>query len=534
MLNQFPPPTAFGLPAKFTSWRKEQLQAIERSSQTDKRFVCHALPTGSGKSLVGVALGKMTGRRIAYLTSTKGLQRQLEGDFGGAGELVDIRGQGNYRCVLLREEGHTGACDHGPCRAGFGCEYRTDGGCPYYDAVARARNAAAVVTNYKYWVMLHRATNKKGEDMFPLGRFDMLVLDEVHDAPDELSEALSFSISRQDTEGLLGLSAPWSSDHLVPWKEWSVPALLRTESQIEDVAGILRLNPQSPARRQFKLLKDLERKLTDLADCRGEWIADQTKPGNLITFSPVWPAYYSRRLFLDIPNILALSATVRPKTARLLGIPAAEMDFHEYDSSFPARLRPVIHVPTVRMNHKIDEYGLRTWLDRIDQIIRGRLDRKGIIHTVSYDRRNLVMTHSDHARIMLSHDPSNTAAVIEHFKNIAPPAVLVSPSVSTGFDFPDDLCRYQIIGKLAFIDTRGKLSEARCTSDPEYSPYIAMQQLIQACGRGMRSATDFCESIIIDDNITWFMKKFKNFAPRWFLQSMRSEITVPEPPKLCA
>jgi ATP-dependent DNA helicase DinG len=531
-MSEYPPPTAFGLPAKFTSWRKEQLQAIERSAQSSKRFVCHALPTGSGKSLVGVALGKMLGRRIAYLTSTKGLQRQLEGDFGESG-LVDIRGQGNYRCALLRDDGHTGACDHGPCHAGFGCEYR-DGGCYYYEAVGRARSAEMVVTNYKYWVMLHRATNKKGEDTFPLGKFDMLILDEVHDAPDELSEALTFSISRQDAEGLLGMSAPWSSDHLVPWKEWAGSALLRVADQVEEVSTVLKQNPHSPARHQFKQLKDLERKLADLSSCRGEWIADQIKPSHLITFSPVWPAQYARRLFLDIPNVLALSATVRPKTARLLGIPVAEMDFFDYDSSFPVHLRPVIHVPTVRMNHKIDEYGLRTWLNRVDQIIRGRLDRKGIVHTVSYERRNLIMTHSDYLKIMLSHDPSNTSAVIEKFKAMPSPAVLVSPSVSTGFDFPDDLCRYQIIGKLAFIDTRNKLAEARCTSDPDYSPYIAMQQLVQACGRGMRSATDFCESLIIDDNIVWFIKKYKNFAPPWFLKSMGSSLTVPDPPKLFA
>ncbi len=51
----YPPPTAFGLPEKFQSCSPEQLQAIERSSRAGHRFVCHSLPTGSGKSLVGMA-----------------------------------------------------------------------------------------------------------------------------------------------------------------------------------------------------------------------------------------------------------------------------------------------------------------------------------------------------------------------------------------------------------------------------------------------------------------------------------------------
>jgi len=524
----YPPPTAFGLPEKFASWRQEQIQAIERSSRSTRRFVCHALPTGSGKSLVGIGLAKMAGLRVAYLTSTKGLQRQLERDFGVSG-LVDIRGQNNYPCALLMDEGHTGRCDFGPCHAGFQCD-KYKGGCAYYDAVREASSADMVVTNYQYWVRAHRNYPAKES---PLGAFDMLILDEVHDAPDELSEALSFTIHRQDTEGLLGAAAPWhEKDDIKVWQVWAREVAPKAAFELKKLADMLKSDPHSPARRQYKLMADLDRKLASLRSCLGAWVVDQTKPHNEVKFSPVWPSYYSERLFVGIPHILLLSATVRPKTAHLLGVGDEDMDFHEYDSSFPVSLRPVVHVPTVRMNHKTDDYGLRLWLSRIDQIIGARLDRKGIIHTVSYDRRSFVMTHSEHLAIMMSHGTDNTTYTIEQFKRAKPPKVLVSPSVSTGFDFPEDFCRYQIIGKLGFIDTRNKLSKARCDSDPDYSPYIAMQQLIQACGRGVRSITDWCESIIIDDNIGWFLKRHKQFAPRWFLQAYKSLQTLPEPPDL--
>ena len=59
-----------------------------------------------------------------------------------------------------------------------------------------------------------------------------------------------------------------------------------------------------------------------------------------------------------------------------------------------------------------------------------------------------------------------------------------------------------------------------------------MQQLVQACGRGVRSVTDWCESIIIDDNIRWFLKRYRRFAPRWFLQAYKSIATLPDPPDL--
>jgi Rad3-related DNA helicase len=329
------------------------------------------------------------------------------------------------------------------------------------------------------------------------------------------------------------VAAPWNEkDAIREWQVWAREVAPQANVRMKEIAETLKADPHAPERRQFKLLADLDRKLCSLRSCLGSWIVDQTLPHNEVKFSPVWPAHYAERLFVGIPTVLMLSATVRPKTAHLLGVSDADMDFHEYDSSFPLSLRPVYHVPTVRMNHRTDDYGLRLWLSRIDQIIGARLDRKGIIHTVSYDRRSFVMTHSEHIDVMMSHSSENTTYTIEQFKRAQAPKVLVSPSVSTGFDFPEDFCRYQIIGKLGFIDTRNKLSAARCESDPDYSPYIAMQQLIQACGRGVRSVTDWCESIIIDDNIGWFLKKYKRFAPRWFLQAYKALPTLPDPPDL--
>lgn len=526
----YPAPYEFGLPEKFREWRPEQLQAIERIAVCPHRFTCHALPTGSGKSLAAMGAATILGARVAYLTSTKGLQKQLRDDFSETG-LVDIRGQGNYRCRLLADDDYTGACDHGPCHAGFACEYRMRG-CDYYDSVIAANRARSIITNYRYWVMTHRAslTAKAEPDEHPLGKFDMLILDECHNAPDELGDALSFEISKLDTESILSSAAPWGSEEVFKWKQWSTAMIDRLERRMFEVGERLKLNPYTAERRYYKQMKDLDRKLKELNSLRGDWVVDIDK--GKAKFSPVWPADYAEDLFQHIPKVILLSATVRPKTADLIGVARDQMSFFEYESSFPLESRRVTHIPTVRMNHRTTEDELRTWLRRIDQIIGGRLDRKGIVHTVSYDRRNRIMSTSDYSQHMISHDTNNATFMVEKFKNARPPAILISPSVSTGYDFPMDLCRYQIIGKLAFIDTRNKIAKARCDADPEYSPYIAMQELVQACGRGSRSADDFCETMVIDDNVSWFLKKYKAFAPKWFLDSFKKAVTVPEPPRL--
>ncbi len=180
-----------------------------------------------------------------------------------------------------------------------------------------------------------------------------------------------------------------------------------------------------------------------------------------------------------------------------------------------------------------DKAKMKVWMMRIDQILRTRRDRKGIIHTVSYDRRNLVLSQSKYADSMITHQRKNTVQIVEKFKNAAPPCYLVSPSMTTGWDFPYDECEFQIIGKLAFPDLSNPLVKARKKADPEYVPYVCMQQLVQAVGRGDRAIDDRCETLCVDDVLPGFMAKNSAFAPDYFNEAYVSRATIPPPaPKI--
>jgi Rad3-related DNA helicase len=103
--------------------------------------------------------------------------------------------------------------------------------------------------------------------------------------------------------------------------------------------------------------------------------------------------------------------------------------------------------------------------------------------------------------------------------------------MATGWDFPDDECRWQIIIKLPFPDTRGEIIKARSKQDPDFTSYMAMQQLIQAVGRGVRSKTDWCETFIVDNNITWFIDRYKHLSVDWFRGAYKTKPTIPQPIK---
>jgi Rad3-related DNA helicase len=105
---------------------------------------------------------------------------------------------------------------------------------------------------------------------------------------------------------------------------------------------------------------------------------------------------------------------------------------------------------------------------------------------------------------------------------------LVSPTVTTGWDFPG--LDYIIVGKIPYPDTKDLVLQSRHVEDKDWSAYLAMDTLVQECGRGTRSSTDKCEILILDDSWLWWWPAYRKFAPKWFQERVKGSLTcVPEP-----
>jgi Rad3-related DNA helicase len=549
-------PRDLGLPAKFARFWNGQEDLITRlaCNESGCRFSLLSAPTGSGKSVIYMATAAMAGTRTLVLTSTKGLQAQLNRDFSSMG-LVDVRGANNYTCLAtekggeLTDYGNPGTtCDEGPCRAGVRCSMKPTTmspdveGCLYYDAVRRARESQLVVTNYAYWM-----TNNAHADPEALGSFDLLVLDEAHVAPDELASFCAVELGREELK-TLDLRLPAVEESVNSWILWAEEALKiaraardRARNELGNVASDRR-----KAVKMVKRLTDLVFRLGRLAGAHSwrrsdpgrpdvaipgmstDWVAEYTPMGAL--FSPVWAhAYAEEFLTVGTPRVLLVSAVLQEATARYLGIDPATFEFIEVGSTFDPARRPLIYVPTTAVSYGMTEGQIRIWINRVDSIVGRRLDRKGIIHTRSYDRAKLILERSKYRHLMLSHTTRTTRDVVARFMSAAAPCILVSPSVEEGYDFPGDLVRYQILAKVPFVDPRNPLMKARAKSDKNYLDYLAALSVIQQVGRGMRSADDMCESIIIDDHWAWWRKKAKGLFPRWFRAAWCESQQVPEP-----
>lgn len=536
-----PSPIDLGFPDKFRDWYPEQIEAIDRCLFNDKRFTAEAVPTGAGKSLIGVTAAFLHPqvKRALYLTSTKGLQDQAAGDFVAMG-LVDVRGARNYQCDAVQIGGHldhyrrgrwTLQCDEGPCRAGVRCDLapvRTEPhrrpSCQYYGALFDARRAQVVLTNYA----MYFAQTEYGQG---LGDFDLLILDEAHDAEKELESALTIELSAEMVKRI-GATLVQSLD-LDQWRAWAE----HHGKKLGQVVEAREAFPPQDAEgvKDLQHLKRLHGLLVRLAAIEPlEWVLDFD--GMRARIAPLKVSTYAEStLFRNIPHVLLLSATMTRKTTQLLGINPDQLMFWECPSRFALARRPIMSIetmPEVRVGYTMTTDDKHAWVNRIDHLIEPRraLGYKGLIHTVSYARMKELLAWSEHRDIMITHDSANTRETVQQFKRATGPCILVSPSIVTGYDFPDDECRFNIIGKVPQMQVKDPIMQARKAADEEYPLYMAMQKLVQAAGRGMRGPNDWCETFIVDDHFyQWFMRRAKKHAPKWFMAAIEHYEQYPEP-----
>jgi len=469
-----------------------------------------------------VAAARLFGGKTIILTSTKGLQSQLMRDFESVG-MVDVRGKNAYKCPASNNQL---TCDEAECSVGIPCIMQRTANCPYYAAIIRAQKADLVVTNYSFWFF----SSAYGES---IGMPQLLVCDEGHDAPEAVAGFLTVELNRSDPALLPILPQDPDKYTIVQWAKWAGHYFTQTTRDIEELMIEIRRTPERQLFRKLGKLKRLAAKLHDLAGMDAtNWVCDVQS--TTISFAPIRVSDQCQSiLFKGAKHVILTSASICAKTGEMLGLEPDDYLVNEYPHTFPLETRLVVHVQGARMNAKTSQAELRDWLKTIDRIIEGRLDRKGIIHTTAYHRRNFVRDHSQYAHLMMSHETKDVVQMVNRFKTANPPKIFVSPAVTTGWDFPYEECEYQIIGKVPYPDSRNKITKARMDADEDYAPYVAMQQLVQTCGRGNRAEDDQCENFIIDDNITWFAKYNRKFAPKWFLESLTSRIfPPPAPPKL--
>lgn len=523
-------PRAIGLPEKFTRLYPQQEDCILAALASPKRFVGIFAPTASGKTAIYHSIHLLSGGRAQINVHTKYLQEQITNDFPGT---YSIMGHRNYCPITISDAD----AEDGVCPLGKRCLYRPE--------VERAADSDIIVTNYAHDITIKRSFNpdRLSGDGSGSAR-SLLILDEAHGIHNEICQRMAVVLTYARIQRLIGLRFPHST-HLSDWLEWSRSAVAKCEESISELEyeqshGGYGNSLSSEIRKLTRLSINLRTVLDN-----HETIPYVVKPKDDGTGTQLIPVlakpFAEDVLFRGTPKIILTSASIDKLDMFDLGIDANDLEYIEMPSVIPVDRRRVYFTPTsppTSLKYPTPPGVIRLHARLVDEIVSARLDRRGLIHTQSYDLNNSILGEMSTRDIVITHTAKESRTAVERFRITPPPTVLASPAVGEGYDFPYDLCAYGIILKLPWPNTHGnpELAE-RCRIDKSYRNRFVVQRMEQMIGRIVRTPTDIGEVFILDEQWGWFTNPANAHLHRYVREalvdcSVGRNRAIPSPPKL--
>ncbi|MES3518382.1 MAG: ATP-dependent DNA helicase [Natronomonas sp.] len=528
LFEEFPAPSYRGT-------QEQALESIKSAFADGNRVVLVRAPTGSGKSLLaravagcarrsGVAPAKPDG---AYYTTPQ--VSQLD-DVAGDPLLSDlsvIRGKHNYNCILSGET--TTPVTQAPCarERSFDCPQKHR--CPYFADRGTAAEAPIAAMTLAYF--MHTA------DTDAFGQRDIVVVDEAHGLAEWAETYATVELSPTTVPVWDAVETP-NVEELSDAVEFAETILTVAERRREELQGRVELTRSEVTERDQ--IDDLRRDagwfLDDAKDAGSPttWVADQADDGS-VTVKPMRPArYLDHTVWNRGRHFLLLSATILDKTAfcRSVGLDPASVALVDVPHTFPVENRPLYDVTCGKMTYDRREETLPE-LARTAVRLMQRHDEKGLIHAHSYDIASRLTDRLADFGVgerIRSHGRENRDAALSDWKRSDGSDVFVSVKMEEALDLDGDLCRWQLLCKAPYPNTRDS-RVARRLEEGQWNWYYrnTLQTVIQACGRIVRSPDDHGATYLADSSLLDLFERARGDLPSWFADSV-DRMTSPELP----
>lgn len=523
------------MPDWVTDFRDNQWEVIEAVNEAFNSVdvVMLQAPTGTGKSLIGESVRRLTGGTSLYACSTKALQDQFLGDFPYA---KVIKGRSNYltESGMLDQFGNTAPAhfryssitcadctfttEESGCRW---CSTRTL--CPYVVARSTAEHAELAVLNTSY---LFTVAGKVGNSPF-LNR-DLAIMDEADMLESELLGHIEVEISNRRM-AKMGLEPPKYKTKEESWSEWvtndAIPATRRYLKSLP--------NPHDPTTdadsiREHGSISELLGRLNVLGSELGSggWVYDGYDKGDCV-FRPIRVGKYGGRLLWPhAKKFLLMSATILSADlmADELGL-TGSYELIDVPSTFPVENRRINVVPIADMAFKNRDTAWPEMVRGVQGVLGKHPDERILVHTVSYELARYLydaLCADNGTRNVLTYSDSRSKSeTLDRYKS-APNSVLIAASMDRGIDLPDDLCRVQVVAKIPFPNTKDKRINARMYSQGGQGWYRlqTIRTLIQMTGRGVRSKDDYATTYILDSQFINNLLKSEHLFPTWWKDAL--------------
>lgn len=516
--------------------RPHQTYAIDKAMEAfqTKDVVAIQGPTGSGKSLIGMEIA-MRFASSYYLVPLKALQDQIAEDF--AEKVHVFKGKANYTCAIDKNI-PPASVDKAHCQGWEGGwqrkKCRDDKVCGYYEAQSKAAGPGVALMNFVLYLCWMRLRESQA------GVFQqrpLHIIDEAHNVEGSIRDFLTMELNEDKVQGYLETTVHFEAD----------------QERDEYVAMLGELKVAND--RQLKLLKDFygkdlhavsseigsdklnfhlafEQKLEFfLKDDPNYAFGVETRWGfrakkhiNYLLAKPLNVGGFIRENVVGTKTLF-LSATLPSKSISGMGFQPEEFAYIDLPSTFPAKNR-LIRFDAVG---RIRQSNVEMMMPKIIEKTEVHMDRfplvKGIIHAPSYSMAETLFKGVGPAyqsRLILQpRDNGGAMKILDLHRNSPHPTVLLTPGMKEGVDLKNELSRFQIILKTPYPSLGDPAVKA--LADADFGWYInrTIIDFMQMYGRSIRSAEDFAETIILDDNLRVVLKDYKAWVPRYIMEAVR-------------
>ena len=273
----------------------------------------------------------------------------------------------------------------------------------------------------------------------------------------------------------------------------SPPVLTGLETGLDQILGTA--TPQKRLRRALERLESIAHMDVD----RWAW------EGSSLTAAPLRAADYADVVWGGCEQVVLMSATATEHTMAALGIEDVEAVPVAAPTPECRRLVKVPEMPA--LNYRTMDEHLPGLVQRIEAIAVANQRTAGVIHCHSYRLRDQIRSRL-HNRVddrIVTHDRGELPDAMARFRGAVHQGecpILLSPTATTGVDFPGDMARWQVIAKFPWPSFGSRIVKRRAEADPEWPLRTACATLAQTIGRGVRRASDWCETWICDGSIS--------------------------------
>ena len=426
--------------------------------------------------------------------------------------------------------------------------------CPYSEARDSFISGGISLTNF-YLYILYMMYNQK---LMESRDARVLIVDECHSLDDIMSDFISIKITEgfikkfkfgDEKNIIVRLKSVKTIVEYVDFLKSLDDDILTT---MESMDGGMKSNPRNikSDKRDLRISKILKTKNSDVKIMQlvtelrqtqlkieiflkeykenpNNWVIETNYNEKLrqreLSLEPIWAYdYLDKYIFSKYDMVFLMSGTILDKNifCHLNGLDVSKTVYYSIDSPFNVKNRPIYYMPVGKMSYNSKEETFKKYVPYIKKILDKYKNKKGIIHTNSFELSKWIEDKIKDPRLIF-HDSTNKDEMLKLHFDSEEPTVIVSPSMVNGVSFDNDSARFQIIAKIPYPSLASQKNKLRQNNNPDWYSWKTACSLQQACGRIVRSTTDYGDTIIIDGGFGDVIKHSSQFLPDWFQDAVK-------------